>query len=75
MSNEKIDVFLNELNSRINVEDVTKRNEIEFFNELMLEIADKYFSKQKLSRKKQKLAKKSWLIKKILISILHQRKS
>ena len=71
MSNEKIDVFLNELNSRINVEDVTKRNKIEFFNELMLELADKYFSKQKLSRKQQRLAKKSWIIKGILISILH----
>ena len=56
MSNEKIDVFLNELNSRINVEDVTKSNAIEFFNELMLELSDKYFSKQKLSRKKTEVS-------------------
>ena len=31
LSNEKFDLFLNELNSKINVKDVSKRSDIEFF--------------------------------------------
>ena len=41
VSNEKIDLFLNELNSRINLEDVAKRNDIGFLIELMPEPTDK----------------------------------
>ena len=55
LSNEKIDLFLNELNSRFNVEDVAKRNDIEFLIKLMLELTGKYFPKGKLSRKKTKV--------------------
>ena len=44
LSNKKSYLFLNELNSTINAEDITKRNDIEFFIELMLELTDKYFS-------------------------------
>ena len=40
----------------------------------MLELRDKYFSKQKFSRKKQRLAIKPWLTKEILISIKHKHK-
>ena len=50
MSSKKIDLYLSELISRIYTEDVTKRNDIEFLFELMLEQTDKYFPKQKLSK-------------------------
>ena len=51
-------IYLNELHSRINVEDVAKRNNIKFLIELLLALTVKYFSKQKLFRKKQRLAEK-----------------
>ena len=55
------------------MEDVTKGNDIEYLIKFMLELKEKHFPKQHLSRKKQEVSKKTSLAKGILISGIQRK--